>query len=175
MKEFVCQWHRVALLMCFWWFLCVGGSEAFSSFRLRHRNSGLICCLCSSLQCCFMITIKRWVDTEAEDNDDEHMRFISCDCGPRCVPSYLDVLLGPFHWVTSAGCLGLLQGPRERRHHCHTDFLYASQLRLLPAGVTVALTWLGNLRVGRGPPGYRGDMNGWKNKYKYMLGTMYIH
>lgn len=28
---------------------------------------------------------------------------------------YLAVLWGPFHWVTSAGCLGLLQVPAEER------------------------------------------------------------
>lgn len=92
---------------------------------------------------------------------------------------YLAVLWGPFHWVTSADYQGLLQVPREESRS-NTSIIITvtqalpsstTQVCLLCAGVNEACTWLGNLRGGLGPPGYRGDINGWKKtkQYKYRL------
>lgn len=95
---------------------------------------------------------------------------------------YLAVLWGPFHLVTLAGYPGLPQVPRGKEvpipsivittiRYC--PLFYCQHFSVLPAGVTVALTWLGNLRGGLGPPGYRGDINGWKKtKQTYCPGSM---
>lgn len=92
---------------------------------------------------------------------------------------YLAVLWGPFHWVTSADYQGLLQVPREESRFSTSIIMTVTQTQststvlvcLLSAGVSVACTWLGNLRGGLGPPGYRGDIKGWKKQkqYKYRL------
>lgn len=93
-----------------------------------------------------------------------------CLCVPCCLVG--SIPLGNIGWLP-----GTPSPYRRKRinhqhyHHCHTDTVlyYYPQFSLPPAGVSVALTWLGNLSGGLGPPGYRGDMNGWKKQHKHRL------
>lgn len=88
-----------------------------------------------------------------------------CLCVPCCLVG--SIPLGNIGWLPGTPP-SPYRGKRIHRQyyqHCHKDcaHFYCPQFCLLPAGVSVALTWLGNLRGGLGPPGYRGDMNGWQN------------
>lgn len=93
-----------------------------------------------------------------------------CIPGCLCVPCCLvgSIPLGNIGWLPGTPP-SPYRGKRihhQHYHHCHKDTVhfYYPKFCLLPAGVSVALTWLGNLRGGLGPPGYRGDINGWINR-----------
>lgn len=88
-----------------------------------------------------------------------------CLCRPCCLVG--SIPLGNIGWLP-----GTPPSPyrEERNQHLHYSTLsrtgagqfYRPQFCQMPVGVSVDLTWLGNLSGGLGPPGYRGDMNGWK-------------
>lgn len=92
-----------------------------------------------------------------------------CEGRPCCLVG--SIPLGNIGWLP-----GTPPSPcrEERNHHSHycplshagAGQFYRLQFCQPPVGVSVALTWFGNRRGGLGPPGYRGDMNGWKIKWK---------
>lgn len=89
-----------------------------------------------------------------------------------CIPCCLvgSIPLGNIGWLP-----GTPPSPCRGKKTCHQPYypcltdsvtqFHQPQFCLLPAGVRMGLTWLGNLSGGRGPPGYRGDINGWKNTW----------
>lgn len=91
--------------------------------------------------------------------------YVRCLCRPCCLVG--SIPLGNIGWLPGTPPSPYREKRTQHLHHSTLSHIGAGQFYKprfcqMPVGVSMDLTWLGNLSGGLGPPGYRGDMNGWK-------------